>query len=185
MNPYIVSEVRTSRGEVLFSHNEDKEPVQVYPSQYNREMVGMMTRVVRRGTGTAARLTMPQPEPAEGAPLSDVPREQIYRDVAGKTGTSQDWRDALFIGFTADYISGVWVGNDDDTPMRRVTGGDLPARIWKDVMEVAHQDLPATPLAGAEAANNLSTEAERRLAFYRSMADAFAAVEARDARGHN
>lgn len=179
VNAYIVAEVRTSRGEILFN-KEEQEAVQVYPPQYNREMVGMLTRVVRRGTGTAARLAMPQPEAKSGAPISNVPREAIYRDVAGKTGTSQDWRDALFIGFTADFIGGVWVGNDDDTPMRRVTGGDMPAHIWRDVMTVAHEGLPATPLPGAEAANALTTEAERKLAFYRSLADAFAAVEARD-----
>ena len=182
LNAHIVSEVRTSRGEVLFKV-EDKDPIQVYPQQYNREMVGMLTRVVRGGTGKAARLTIPQAETASSSPVSNVPRQAVYRDVAGKTGTSQDWRDAVFIGFTADYIGGVWVGNDDDTPMRRVTGGDLPAEIWHDVMDVAHTELPATSMPGAQASNTLTSEAERKLAFYRSVADAFAVVEARDVGG--
>ena len=182
LNAHIVSEVRTSRGEVLFKV-EDKDPIQVYPQQYNREMVSMLTRVVRGGTGKAARLTIPQAATASSGPVSNVPRQAVYRDVAGKTGTSQDWRDAVFIGFTADYIGGVWVGNDDDTPMRRVTGGDLPAEIWHDVMDVAHAELPATSMPGAQAANTLTSEAERKLAFYRSVADAFAVVEARDVGG--
>ena len=177
MQGFIVEEVRTSRGEVLYQH-QPLQPSQIFPEQYNREMVGMMSRVVRRGTGVEAQLTMPDPEVTQA--ISNVPREKIYRDVAGKTGTSQDWRDALFIGFTADFVGGVWVGNDDDTPMRRVTGGDLPAVIWREIMHLAHGDLPATKLAGAETSDKLTTEAERKLAFYRSVADAFAVVEARE-----
>ena len=69
--------------------------------------------------------------------------------AAGKTGTSQDFRDAWFVGYTAQLIAGVWVGNDDGRPMRRVVGGTLPARLWHDVMMIAHEGLPARGLAGA------------------------------------
>jgi membrane peptidoglycan carboxypeptidase len=77
-------------------------------------MLDLLQAVVRDGTGKAARL----PNVA----------------AAGKTGTTQDYRDAWFIGFTPDLIVGVWVGNDDNTPMNKVAGGDLPAQIWHDFL---------------------------------------------------
>ena len=178
MDAHIVSEIRTSRGEVLYRH-QSFDPVQVYPAQFNRKMVGMMSRVVNRGTGAKARLPIATEEPVENVSISSVPRAVAYRDAAGKTGTSQDWRDAVFVGFTADFVAGVWVGNDDETPMRRITGGDLPAEIWRDVMFDAHAELPVSELRGAEDANALTSETERKLAFYRSVADAFASLEAR------
>ncbi len=70
-------------------------------------------------------------------------------DIAGKTGTSQDYRDAWFIGYTSELIAGVWVGNDDNSPTKKVTGGLLPAEIWHDVMEPAHRGLTPRPLPGA------------------------------------
>jgi membrane peptidoglycan carboxypeptidase len=70
------------------------------------------------------------------------------QDVAGKTGTSQDYRDAWFVGYSSYYVAGVWVGNDDNSPTKRVTGGSLPAEIWHDIMAAAHQNLPPKPLPG-------------------------------------
>jgi membrane peptidoglycan carboxypeptidase len=81
-----------------------------------RDLVGLMQLVVERGTGRAAGL--------EGF-------------AAGKTGTSQNFRDAWFIGFNEPLVAGVWVGNDDDSPMNEVTGGKLPAAIWKNFMSAA------------------------------------------------
>jgi penicillin-binding protein 1A len=75
-------------------------------------MIDLLQGVVNEGTGKAAR-------------IANIP-------VAGKTGTTQEYRDAWFIGFTSDIVVGVWVGNDDNTPMNRVVGGDLPANIWRD-----------------------------------------------------
>ena len=77
--------------------------------------------------------------------------------AAGKTGTTQDFRDAWFVGYTAHLVGGVWVGNDDGQPMNHVMGGSLPARIWHDVMRVAHKgqaplSLPGTTEAGKETA---------------------------------
>jgi penicillin-binding protein 1A len=76
----------------------------------------MLQSVVREGTGRAARLNT---------------------EAFGKTGTSQDNRDALFVGFAGDLIVGVWVGNDDNTPLKGISGGGLPARIWRDFMSAA------------------------------------------------
>jgi penicillin-binding protein 1A len=90
----------------------------------------MLVRVVNEGTGKNARL--------DGWM------------AAGKTGTSQSFRDALFIGYTANLATGVWFGNDDGAPMKKVTGGALPAQTWKTFMQAAHKGLPAVglPLAG-------------------------------------
>ncbi|ACT58937.1 penicillin-binding protein, 1A family [Hirschia baltica ATCC 49814] len=174
--PWIVKQVRSSRGDILFEQKPIK-PMKIFNDARNREMVGMMSRVVIGGTGKAAKLEVLPPPPADGSepPARSGPPE--YRDVAGKTGTSQDWRDALFIGFTADYIGGVWVGNDDDTPMKKVTGGEAPTQIWHDVMMIAHESLPASPLPGAEKAITISAVEEEKLAYYRSLASAFASIE--------
>ena len=91
------------------------------------ELVWMMSQVVERGTGTRARL--PDGRPA-----------------AGKTGTTQAARDAWFIGFTADYVTGVWMGYDDNTPLSGTTGGGLPAEIWRETMVRVEDGLPIRPL---------------------------------------
>jgi hypothetical protein len=82
--------------------------------------------VVTSGTGRSAQL--------------------IGHEAAGKTGTTQDYHDAWFVGFTHDYVAAVWVGNDDSSPMKNVTGGSLPAQIWQATMTVAEKGLPSTPL---------------------------------------
>ncbi|MEI4484837.1 PBP1A family penicillin-binding protein [Frigidibacter sp. MR17.14] len=87
-----------------------------------RQLVYMMTRVIEEGSGRRAK-------------LGDRP-------AAGKTGTTQAARDAWFIGFTADYVAGVWMGYDDNTPLSGVTGGGLPAEIWHEVMARVHDGLP-------------------------------------------
>ncbi|MDR0810430.1 MAG: PBP1A family penicillin-binding protein, partial [Gemmobacter sp.] len=86
----------------------------------------MLTQVIQRGTGTRAR-------------LGDHP-------VAGKTGTTNAARDAWFIGFSAHYVTGVWMGYDDNKPLTGVTGGGLPAEIWHEVMARIHKGVPPTPL---------------------------------------
>jgi len=87
-----------------------------------------MTEVTATGTGKAARLEM--------------------RPTAGKTGTTQDFHDAWFVGFTADLVCGVWLGNDNNAPMVKATGGTLPARIFHSFMTDAERGLPARPLIG-------------------------------------
>ncbi|PJF09567.1 transglycosylase domain-containing protein [Pseudorhodobacter sp. MZDSW-24AT] len=86
----------------------------------------MMNRVIENGTGTRAK----------------IPGWQ----AAGKTGTTQAARDAWFLGFTADYVAGVWMGNDDNSPLTGVTGGGLPAEIWREVMVRVHEGVPPQPL---------------------------------------
>jgi penicillin-binding protein 1A len=68
--------------------------------------------------------------------------------AAGKTGTSQDFRDAWFIGYTAQYVTGVWLGNDDGSPTHKTSGSGLPVEIWSRVMKTAHQNVPVAGLPG-------------------------------------
>jgi penicillin-binding protein 1A len=71
--------------------------------------------------------------------------------AAGKTGTSQDFRDAWFIGYTANLVTGVWLGNDDNSPTKKATGGGLPVEVWTRFMKAAHQGVAAIPLPATEA----------------------------------
>jgi 1A family penicillin-binding protein len=114
IQPYLVQEVR-SRDRALYTR-PNAIPATAVPPAVQQGMLDMMMAVVQQGTGRAARLDRP---------------------VAGKTGTTQDSRDAWFIGMTADAVVGVWVGNDDNSPMANVYGGGLPARIWRDFMQEA------------------------------------------------
>ncbi len=102
------------------------------------EMLDLLSSVVRGGTGTAARLDRP---------------------VGGKTGTSEDYRDAWFVGFTSDLVVGVWVGNDDNSPMNGVVGGSVPAAIWHDFVGAAEPLLQGTDAPGT-ATISFNTAAE-------------------------
>ncbi|MBA4226739.1 MAG: penicillin-binding protein 1A [Hyphomonas sp.] len=157
MEPYLIARVTDSRGQVYFEHPVS-ERERVYPEDLAAEMNAMMMRVITASFGTGGRARIPN------------------WTVAGKTGTSQESRDAWFVGFTAAYIGGVWVGNDDDSPMRRVTGGGLPAELWADIMKVAHEGKKPEALFGANRAVVLDPAAEQRITFYRGMAQAFAAA---------
>ena len=152
IDPYIVEKISNSRGDVLYERPQyDFE--QVYERDNAETMVAMMERVITDGTGTRARLDGWQ--------------------VAGKTGTSQDFRDAWFAGFSAARVGAVWVGNDDDSPMKEVTGGGLPASLWHDMMVLAHDGLKPQPLAGAGTLITLSPQVQERIAFYRDLSMAF------------
>jgi len=70
--------------------------------------------------------------------------------VAGKTGTTQSYRDAWFVGFTGNYTAAVWLGNDDFTPTRNMTGGTLPAMVWQRLMVYAHQNIDLKPIPGLD-----------------------------------
>ncbi|MDZ4380935.1 MAG: penicillin-binding protein 1A [Parvibaculum sp.] len=136
--PHGIEEVRAGSGEELY-RRQGSGIGRVVDPLVVAEMNNMLKAVMVYGTGRNAAL---------GA-----------RPSAGKTGTSQDFRDAWFVGYTADLVVGVWVGNDNGAPMKKVTGGTLPARIWQAFMErtqagVAIADLPdAAPVATASAAD--------------------------------
>lgn len=157
LDPYLIAKVSDSRGQVYFEHPVSQRE-RVYPEDLAGDMNAMMMRVVSAPNGTGGRARIPG------------------WTVAGKTGTSQESRDAWFVGFTAAYLGGVWVGNDDDSPMRRVTGGALPADIWADIMKAAHEGKRPEQLFGADRAVVLDPAAEQRITFYRGMAQAFAAA---------
>ena len=128
LDPFLIEAIANAHGDVLYRHAEGAAS-QVYDAGRSREMVQMMQGVVARGTGKRAALDRP---------------------AAGKTGTSQDWRDAWFVGFTPDWIAGVWVGNDRAEPMAKVAGGDLPSEMWRRFMIVAHQGLPSRDFAASQ-----------------------------------
>lgn len=126
--PHVVNKIRTPEGKVLYARRADPT-AQIIGSNY----VGMMNAMMHETlvTGTARK--------------ADIPGWS----AAGKTGTSQDFRDAWFIGYTANLVTGVWLGNDDNSPTRKATGGGLPVEVWTRFMKVAHQNIPATPLPGS------------------------------------
>lgn len=155
LDPYLIMRIETSRGEVLYERGTYDRPM-VFGQENAKLMTGMMAKVVRQGTGRNAAIP--------GWP------------VAGKTGTSQSSRDAWFIGYSAETLGGVWTGNDDDSPMKGVTGGGLPARIWADIMKIAHEGRTPAPLDGANSLIKLSPEQQARVAYYRDLSMAFAGV---------
>ncbi len=129
MTPHAILEVRSSAGESIWRFDRDgKKPVQALRPQVAMEMNVMLNKVVEEGTGRRAIL--------DGI------------KAAGKTGTTNAYRDAWFVGFTGNYVSGVWVGNDDYAPTNRMTGGSLPAMIWKQIMSYAHQGIEIKPIPG-------------------------------------
>jgi len=125
VEPYLISSVADARGDVLYRHPDFLEP-QIYDPRRAGLMTRMMEGVIDHGTGTHAAFGRP---------------------AAGKTGTSQNWRDAWFVGYTPDWVSGVWVGDDHGRSMAKVVGGDLPAEMWRKFMIVAHDGLPVRDFA--------------------------------------
>jgi penicillin-binding protein 1A len=154
LDAFLVERTENSRGDVLYQR-PPVNPLQVYDPELAHTMNGMLGRVVQAGTGTGARL----PD----------------RDVAGKTGTSTDYRDAWFVGYTADYATGVWVGYDDFRPMRQVTGGGVPSAIFADFMRVAEADLPRRRIPGMQQPQSSPRRLEMN-SFYRGLAEAFGKI---------
>ncbi|HJU32363.1 MAG TPA: PBP1A family penicillin-binding protein [Hyphomicrobiaceae bacterium] len=127
VEPHLVTRVLGADGAVLFARRPAPARQVVAPAQV-AAMNDMLSAVLVSGTGKRAQLP--------GHP------------AAGKTGTSQDFRDAWFIGYTGHLVAGVWVGNDDGKPMHRMMGGGLPARLWRELMMRAHKGLAPVPLPG-------------------------------------
>jgi penicillin-binding protein 1A len=125
--PYAISEIKNARGDVIY-RRQGEGPGRVMSAETAAQLTAMLTTAVKSGTGRNARLKRP---------------------AAGKTGTSQNYRDAWFVGFTANYITGIWVGNDNGSPTSKITGGGLPARMWQTFMRAAHSKIAARPLTAA------------------------------------
>lgn len=123
--PYGIRKVVGDNNHVLYQRKAG-DPPRVISAPTARTLTAMLEAVVARGTG--------------------IPAQLYGRQAAGKTGTSQDYRDALFVGFTPQLLTAVWVGNDDNSPMDTVVGGSVPARMWKDFMDRALDGEPAVAM---------------------------------------
>ena len=129
VKPHAILEVRTGDGKSIWRYDRDgAKPHRALPASVAADMIKMMNSVVENGTARRARL------------------DGIV--AAGKTGTTNDYRDAWFMGYTGNFVCGVWMGNDDYTSTNRMTGGSLPAMTWHAIMEYAHQGIEIKQLPG-------------------------------------
>jgi penicillin-binding protein 1A len=127
--PYVIKQVKTSSGDIIYSRSGPG-----LGRVLDLSTVGMMNAMMRETllTGTARKAELPGWE------------------AAGKTGTSQEFRDAWFVGYTSALVAGVWLGNDDGTPTRKVSGGNLPVEVWARFMKTALAGTPPSPLPGGQ-----------------------------------
>lgn len=126
------AEIRSSHDQVLWQHDRDAPPpVRVLPASVVTDINQMLTKAVEEGTGRRARI--------------DGVR------VAGKTGTTNAYRDGWFGGYTGNYIAAIWMGNDDFSSTNKMTGGTLPAQTWREMMEPLHRAVRIRPLPGVDA----------------------------------
>lgn len=130
VEPVVIVKVLDRNGKVL-EQNEPKQRSVVSESSA-AELTDMLEDVIKKGTGT---------------------RANIGRPAAGKTGTTSNYNDAWFVGYTPDLVAGVWVGNDDNTPTKGIMGGHLPAEIWKAFMQKAVAQTPAKNFDGSRSGN--------------------------------
>lgn len=149
VKPYAILEITNSRGDVIYSREKDEPPAQqVLEPRVVENMNRMMHAVVTEGTGRRALLD--------------------NTHSAGKTGTSSGYRDAWFLGFTGQYVTGVWIGNDDFRPMRDVTGGNLPAMAWHSFMAIATSS-PDVPTIDGLDPHPAQIEERKRIAALRQL----------------
>lgn len=132
VQPYGVIEIRDAQNNVLFRRKDGGAYAHMIGGEALGDLNDLLRGVVETGTGRAAR---------------------IGRPAAGKTGTTSDYRDAWFVGYTPDLITSVWVGNDDNSPTKKVSGSGLPAQIWKGFMTDALKGRPASELPQAPSRN--------------------------------
>jgi penicillin-binding protein 1A len=125
VQPHVIARVRTANGKQLYLRRNASFGRVIEP-QYVAMMNQMMQETLLTGTARKAELPGWQ--------------------AAGKTGTSQDWRDAWFLGYTSYLVAGVWLGNDDSSPTKKVSGGNLPVEIWSRFMKAAHEGVPVAGL---------------------------------------
>jgi penicillin-binding protein 1A len=139
VTPHAVLEVRTGAGDLVWRWDRDgPKPKQAIPPNIAADVAGMMSHVVSEGT-------------ARRAALDGIP-------TAGKTGTTNAYRDAWFVGYTGNFTCAVWYGNDDYSPTNRMTGGSLPAQTWHDIMVAAHRGVEIRELPGVGMGQKLPHE---------------------------
>ena len=130
-NRHAILQISDTTGSVLYDFRKDgTKPVDVLSEKTTMAMNQMLSQVPEWGTGRRAKL--------DGI------------KTAGKTGTTQSYRDAWFVGYTGNFVAAVWFGNDNYEPTRRLTGGRLPAMTWKKFMTYAHQNIDLRPLPFVE-----------------------------------
>ncbi|WP_249762066.1 transglycosylase domain-containing protein, partial [Bradyrhizobium macuxiense] len=145
VTPHAILEVRTGAGDLVWRWDRDgPKPRQAIPPNIAADMAGMMSHVVSEGT-------------ARRAALDGIP-------TAGKTGTTNAYRDAWFVGYTGNFTCAVWYGNDDYSPTNRMTGGSLPAQTWHDIMVAAHQGVEVKELTGVGMGQKLPQPAQANAA---------------------
>ncbi len=128
ITPHVIEEVFSKQGKLLYRREPADLGIVVEP-RYVAMMNAMMQETLLTGTARKAELPGWQ--------------------AAGKTGTSQDFRDAWFVGYTSHLVAGIWLGNDDNSPTKKATGGGLPAEIWSRFMRGAHRGVPVAALPGS------------------------------------
>jgi penicillin-binding protein 1A len=148
---YGIKEIRDGDRNLLYTRR-GSGPGRVMSGNHAALINKMLAKAIRDGTGKAAVLARP---------------------VAGKTGTSQNFRDAWFVGYSADLIAGVWMGNDNSEPMNGVTGGGLPARAWRDFMEAAHGQTPTRAFPAARPGDGQKTGLKSKGGFLDGLLDLF------------
>jgi penicillin-binding protein 1A len=131
VSPHVVTKIRTLDGKLLYARQPEQLPQVVELRNVSMMNVMMQETLI---SGTARKAEIPG------------------WIAAGKTGTSQDFRDAWFIGYTSNLITGVWLGNDDNSPTKKATGGGLPVEVWTRFMRVAHQGVPVAALPNFQVA---------------------------------
>ncbi|MBN9049635.1 MAG: PBP1A family penicillin-binding protein [Rhizobiales bacterium] len=138
VTPYVVQRISDPKGKTLYAH-DGQSLGRIIEPRYVGMMNTMLQETLKTGTGHNAVIP--------GWP------------AGGKTGTSQDFRDAWFIGYTSKLVTGVWLGNDDGTPMKKVTGGGLPVEVWTRYMRPVHQGVPVAALPGKPVASPATSPA--------------------------
>jgi penicillin-binding protein 1A len=129
VEPYAAMEARNSRGEVIYRRDRDGPPAtQIVSKQVAEDMNFLLSKVPEEGTGRRAALPGIR--------------------TAGKTGTTDSYRNAWYVGYSGNFVSAVWLGNDDYSPTSNMTGGSLPAMVWHEIMSYAHQGVEVKPIPG-------------------------------------
>ena len=131
VSPHVVTRIRTDAARCSMRARRDELGPVIEPRH-----VAMMNTMMQRDAALGHRAAR---------------RELPGWPAAGKTGTSQDFRDAWFVGYTAHLVTGVWLGNDDNSPTRKATGGGLPVEVWTRFMTAAHQGVPVAALPNSQA----------------------------------